>query len=351
MGTRKRLSLLLAAAALILCGVWTLHRGVSVPAEDYEAKRRAAQIMDDCMAQIRAYRAELGLALNPGDLHQTGMIGLDYSGITTTLGALDAKRTTASSDMAALLVQLLSEAGVQPGDTVGAGFSGSFPAMDLAVLAACDAMGVQIIYIPSVGSSTYGANQPELTFPDMAARLAADGLLSTPAAAFSLGGELDCGLDMDGTLTAEIAARLERRGIPLLYIEDYEANVEARMEIFGGIACFIGVGGNLTTSGRGENTLSWGVIPPYTVTKTDEGSGLLERYNAAGLPVIHILNIKRLVADYGLAYDPAALPEIGASAIYHDIRRPALPAALGLLAAAGALAWGFLPHRKQEGTP
>ena len=32
-------------------------------------------------------------------------------------------------DMAALCVRMLYEAGVRPGDTVGAGFSGSFPGM------------------------------------------------------------------------------------------------------------------------------------------------------------------------------------------------------------------------------
>ncbi len=42
------------------------------------------------------------------------------------------------------------------GDTVGAGFSGSFPAMDLAVIAACQVMGVELIYISSVGHPPTG---------------------------------------------------------------------------------------------------------------------------------------------------------------------------------------------------
>ena len=61
--------------------------------------------------------------------------------------------------MGALLVQMLTEAGVKSGDTIGAGFSGSFPTLNLAVLAAGEAMNVKVIYIASMGASTFGANQ------------------------------------------------------------------------------------------------------------------------------------------------------------------------------------------------
>ena len=49
-------------------------------------------------------------------LHQTGMIGQSYTGITTTLGAVEAKRTTAWPEMGALCVRLLYEAGVDPAE-------------------------------------------------------------------------------------------------------------------------------------------------------------------------------------------------------------------------------------------
>lgn len=54
------------------------------------------------------------------------MIGDEYTPITTSLGSEEAKRTTANPDMAALLVQMLTEAGVKSGDTIGAGLFG-FP--------------------------------------------------------------------------------------------------------------------------------------------------------------------------------------------------------------------------------
>lgn len=50
------------------------------------------------------------------------MIGEEYTDITTTLGSIEAKRTAADPDMAALLVRMFSEAGLRSGDRVGAGF-------------------------------------------------------------------------------------------------------------------------------------------------------------------------------------------------------------------------------------
>lgn len=341
----KRLPLLMAALVLAVSVALTLNSGTRVPAGDRQVKLEAAGIMRRCMDQIKGYKLELGLPISEEDWFRTGMIGDHFTGITTTRGALEAKRTTANPDMAALVVQLLEEAGVQPGDTVGAGFSGSFPAMNLAVLSACAALDVNLVYIASVGSSTYGANQPQLTFPDMAYRLVEDGLLPRHAAAVSLGGADDCGLDMDPELVAQIRDRLEGYCVPFLYEEDFSANLEARMELYrenGPISCFVGVGGNLTTSGLGENELSltWGVVEPDRVKSVDEKSGLLQRYNAQGLPVIHLLNIRQLVTDYGLAYDPEQLPAPGESAVYQTTqysRRYLVP---GILLACALLVWG-----------
>lgn len=61
------------------------------------------------MDDIRDYKLEAGLSLTPYDTHKTGMIGDEYTPITTSLGSEEAKRTTANPDMAALLVQMLTE--------------------------------------------------------------------------------------------------------------------------------------------------------------------------------------------------------------------------------------------------
>ena len=174
---RRSTALILAVIWLAVCLVLTLAMGQTKATEDYEIKLLAAQKLQGWMDNIRDYKLEAGLSLTPYDTHQTGMIGDEYTPITTSLGSEEAKRTTANPDMAALLVQMLTEAGVKSGDTIGAGFSGSFPTLNLAVLAAGEAMNVKVIYIASMGASTFGANQPQFTFPDMVCRLYLDGSL------------------------------------------------------------------------------------------------------------------------------------------------------------------------------
>ena len=252
--------------------------------------------------------------------------------------------------MAALLVEMLTEAGVKPGDTVGAGFSGSFPGLDLATLAACQTMGVHCVYIASVGASTYGANQPELTFPDMALRLWQDGELDTAPALVTPGGQDDCGCDMDQDLLEGILARVEAGGLTVMRQPDFEANLQARMALYeeqGPITCFVGVGGNLTTTGPGEKDVGWGVIQPSKRMTEDKNSGLIQRYNARGLPALHLLNVKRLVADYGLPYDPDRYETPGQSALYRVTVYPRWAALAGLAGAAALLWWGFR-HKKPE---
>lgn len=342
------------ALALVWAALWltaTMACGTAGAAPDRETKLRAAALMEEWMGSVREYKAQAGLALSPGDLHRTGMIGEAYTSITTTNGALEAKRTTANPDMAALMVQLLTQAGIGAGDTVGAGFSGSFPALNLATLAACQAMGVRCVYIASVGSSTYGANQPELTFPDMALRLYQDGLLDTPPAMLTPGGADDCGTDMDPAVKEEIMVRLAGYGVgEIMEQPDFEKNIAARMAIYraqGPIDCFVGVGGNWTTTGPGEKTVGWGLIQPDQIRGVDENSGLLQRYNAQGLPVIHLLNVKRLVADYSLAYDPETPLPPGESALYQRAQYPRWMAAVGLAGSGAILFLGFC--RKKEG--
>ena len=76
-----------------------------VPAADRNIKLDAAARMQNCMDRVRAYKLEEGLGISEDDIRGTGMIGEPYTFITTTSGALEAKRTTADPDMAAEVVR------------------------------------------------------------------------------------------------------------------------------------------------------------------------------------------------------------------------------------------------------
>lgn len=343
-GKEKQVLALLLAALFLLSGAAGLAAsGVRQgPTEYYDTQVRAAQQLERCFEAVRGYKAERNIPLSQEDYHATGMIGEPYTGITTTLGAVEAKRTTAWPDMAALCVRLLYEAGVRPGDRVGGGFSGSFPGMDLALVAACESMDVELVCIASVGASTYGANNPELTFPEMLCLLERDGLIRTQSAAVTMGGNQDVGTDMEQETAAEIRSRLRALGLDLVEEPDYAANLAWRESLYrelGPIDCFVAVGGNVTSLGRGESgiSLGQGVLRPQRQPRLDGDSGLVQRYLVQGLPVINLLNIKKLTADYGLPYDPVDWPPVGQSAVYYRQEYPKVWLALGLAGGAASL--------------
>ena len=351
---RRIVALLLACCVAVGCALaaaWAGRTRVRTPCAD--AQLEAARLLEECFRRVRGYREELGIPLSELDHHQTGLIGESYTGITTTLGAIEAKRTTAWPDMGALCVRLLSQAGLEPGDTVGAGFSGSFPAMDLAVIAACQVMGLKLIYISSVGASTYGANDPRLTFPEMAHRLVEDGVLETDSALVTLGGGQDVGGGMEPALVEEISARLRAAGLELMEEPDYQKNLARRQALYrqlGPIDCFVAVGGNVTSMGRGEVGigLGQGLLEPGRRVRLVEDSGLVQRYLAGGIPVINLLNVKQLVSEYDMPYDPVQWPEPGESGVYYQLRYPPQPIAAGVLAAAVLL--GLCAREKRRGT-
>ena len=316
---RRSTALILAVVWLAVCLVLTLAMGQTKATEDYEIKLLAAQKLQDWMDDIRDYKLEAGLSLTPYDTHKTGMIGDEYTPIT--------------------------EAGVKSGDTIGAGFSGSFPTLNLAVLAAGEAMNVKVIYIASMGASTFGANQPQFTFPDMVCRLYLDGRLQTPPALITPGGDYDCGGEMFEEEKEEALARIASYGVAdIMQERDFAVNLKAREDLYetlGPISCFVGVGGNITTIGLEEDKMKAGVMVPYTVTSVRSDDGLLQYYNAHGLPVLHLLNIKQLAAQYGLPFDPEMIVPPGQSALYYHTVYPHLPALAGVLGAVCILVFAF----------
>ena len=355
MRKKEQTTLKLLALILIILTVclWFTHRSASLVHTDYyNTQIRAVHILENCFSAVRSYKEKLGIPLSPHDMHNTGILGEEFTGITTTIGALEAKRTTAWPDMAALCVRMLHEAGVKPGDRVGAGFSGSFPGMNLAVVAACEAMDVELICISSVGASTYGANNPELTFPEMMHHLAQDGIIRTRSTAVTMGGDFDIGMEMDPALSEPVRQRLRTAGLNLLEIKDFQENLKNREQIYaekGDISCFIAVGGNLTSLGRGEESVSLGqgVLRARRTIRLDENSGLVQRYMAKGTPVINLLNIKKIMAEYSMPFDPVIWPETGQSAVYTITRYNPLWLTAGLGSSGLLLAACFLLRRRK----
>lgn len=287
----------------------------------YDAALRAAEQMQACMEVIREEKAARGIPLAPEDLFETGLMGEEYNFITTTLGDPEAKRTSTDPDMAAMAVSLLTEAGLHPGDSVGCGFSGSFPALNIAVLCACDAMELTPVYICSCGASTYGANNPGFSFPEMACLLYERGLISAPAALVTPGGGRDMGEVADPELFAEIWERTKALGWPTLEEPDFARNVAYKKALLdeAGIDCFVAVGGNISVLGGNmiTDTVGQGLLTPPPL-RLNEKSGLLEYYLQEKTPCILLLNLKKLTAEQGMPFDPEQRETPGTGNIYYE---------------------------------
>lgn len=292
-----------------------------VKKESYDKAVKASELMQECMDAVKAEKISRGIEIPAEDTFQTGLIGEKHNYTTTTDGDLTAKRTTCNPNMAAMILFMLEECGVKAGDKVGCNFSGSFPALNIATLCAIETLGAEPVYICSCGASTWGANNQEYTFPEMALTLCEKGLIRKAPSLFTPGGSADSMHSTDEEEWNAIWNRVSNLGIPTMVEEDYAKNLAAREAVFDeeGISCFVAVGGNLLSLGKGDviYLLGQGIVREE-IDSLNEKSGLIEYYLNGGTPSIFLLNIKKLVADYGIPYDPAEIAPIGTLSMYYQ---------------------------------
>lgn len=294
----------------------------------YEEKLQASILMKDFLDAIKNEKINRGIIIDKRyDISETGIIGEEYNGITTTLGSLESKRTSSNPNFAAVMVDLFYQAGLGEGDKVALNFSGSFPAMNLASLAACEVLKINPIIISSIGSSTWGANNLDFTYIDMEEFLYNEGYLHHKSKAISIGGAMDLGKDMDKNALNPILARMEALGKRLIYEENLEKNIDIRygiyLEDFERVDGFVNIGGNILSFGNTMDSekINYGLIK-NKIFESNQRTGLVQLFNSKGIPVIHILNIKGLALDYGLQVDSHTPYEIGEGGVYYVLEYP-----------------------------
>jgi poly-gamma-glutamate system protein len=315
--TLRRTLLLLAALLLVVVQSLEYVRTPRQVAEQ-ESQLRAAERMLRGMMCIRDARLALGIGVDLAiDPNGTGLIGEEYTDLTTTQGSLRAKRTSLNPQFAGLALSLMRRAGVQKGDRVALCFSGSFPALNIAVLAACEELEVNPFIISSVGASAFGANIPGLTWLDMERILFEQGQISHRSSFVSLGGIVETEGGIDGTGIEQGMQAICKHGA--IYLDEGHrgkllADIERRetLNLAGGPpAIFVNVGGNITSLGwvaqaaRLEN----GLLRKVPACQSPQ-RGIIFRMMEQGVPVIHFLNIESLAARNLLPLAPVPLPPI-----------------------------------------
>jgi poly-gamma-glutamate system protein len=308
-------------AVVTIVSVNAARTGARATASASSRQKDAATLMAQSLASIRSLRQAKGLPIDRAlDPNETGIIGEEFTPLTTSLGDVEAKRTAANPAFGAVVAAYYEQAGLGPGDVVAIGGSGSFPAFVLASLCAARALDLRPVLIYSVGASMYGANIPGFTFIDMLERLRADGLLPYSIAAVAPGGSHDTGrgvlFDEEGTTLVEEARRSGLRVVEGTTLAD---RIARRLDIYdaeaGGrpIRCFVNVGG--ATANYGDTAASLavpnGLLLKLGSLPESPSRGLLFEFAARGVPVVHLLYVKGLARANGLPYDPVPLPPVG----------------------------------------
>ena len=291
----------------------------------HQTKVKAANQMHKAMMVIRSERlARLGSIDAEVDPAQTGLIGNRITPITSLMGYLRAKRTTLNPNWAAVMVDQLRLAGARKGDVVAAGVTGSLPAMNLALYVAAESMGVRLVVITSLESSSYGANLPGFTWLDMEKALVDKQVLKTRSVAASLGGARDRAVGTSPEGKKLLRSTIETQGIRLLEEKTMAANLEQRMGLYRShaegrpIVAFVNVGSGLASVGGsegGHRSFKAGVNRKLK-KKAPKTDSIAARFIKQGLPVIYVVGVESLAKKYKLPTSPSTIPTPGTGLVF-----------------------------------
>jgi poly-gamma-glutamate system protein len=295
----------------------------------YNEQIQAARLMKSSLEAIKEERLKRAIPIDIGlDPNQTGIIGKEYTQLTTTLGNLEAKRTSTNPAFAALLVKYFKEANLKKGDVIAIGASGSFPALIVATLSAVRVLELEPLLIYSIGSSEYGANIPEFTFVQMLDSLNKKNILPYKLLAISMGGYLDQAEGMFYSDSQKIIEQItQASGVFLINVDSIEENIQQRMQLYKksakgqSIKAFVNIGGATPNYGNTPASITYpnGLVIDGPKIPDHPERGLIFEYQNLGIPIIHLLNIRGLAVKNGLPIDPTPLPEIGEGGVHWRI--------------------------------
>lgn len=276
----KKYSLYLLA---ILVGICLLlgEIGFGKKHESFNEMLEAKNLMIKLSREI--YSEKINRTINIDrklDLLESGLIGEEFTGITTTLGDLDSKRLSTNPEFAAYFVKELKNKGLKKDDVVYVNMSSSFPGLNLSLISALDTLNLRGVIINSIGSSMYGANNEEFTFLEMTNFLKSKDMIKNSVGLYTLGGDADEGLNFDEDVKGHLVERLKNIDIPKLDFKNLNDNIEKRIAYYGKYPdpkYFINIGGNLVSS------------------------KLEKYYESLEVPTLTMLNIKQIALANGIS--------------------------------------------------
>lgn len=311
---------------LALAGVYACERFlVRNQQEAYREKLEAANIARNALGVIKAYRLRRGVKIDVEiDPAESGLIGELMTPVTTNTGHIKAKQTSINPNFAAVMVHYLHRAGLKEGDAVACGFSGSFPAINIATMSAMKALKLKPIIISSASGSQWGANIPGLMWLDMERVLREKEVFDFGSVAASRGGVEDRALGLTRQGKQMLDDTISRSGAIPIMEKTYEESLNRRMLIYEEkagsepIKAYVNVGGGAISVGTstGKKMFRPGLnrsVPSGAPTV----DSVIGRFALSGVPVIHMVNIDRIAEAQGLPLQPVVQSPIGEGKVYY----------------------------------
>lgn len=282
--------------------------------------KEAAVIMENIEKYLKEDIISRGISIENEDINRTALLGPEFTELTSTPGEVGAKRSSLNPHFASAMIRYFIAAGLERGDRIALSTSGSFPGFLIAVLSACEAYGLDVYLTASVGASMHGATRVEYNIFDILKGIRDGGFTSFHLIGVSCGGANDQGGGvLEGILyegTAELSYALCEEacawsGAKLIYHESLADSIAEHLSLFpDDVKLFINIGGASVNAGASSYTLDFpqGLVldPP----KIPEGGeiGLNYEFASRGIPVLNLLNVKKLCQENNLPFDPVPLP-------------------------------------------
>ena len=235
-------------------------------------------------------------------------------------GNPSSKLTTLNPNFAALIVDLMIEAGIKLPEErkrkpkIAIAFSSSFPGANLAVLSACKSMDVDPVIITSLSGSNYGAiDYSHFSWLDMEKKLIDSKIFPSTysSKAVSIGRGNDSGIGLDSLTIKAIKGAINRHDVDFIYNEkeiEMSYYIDKRMETYfnrndnAPYDLFINVGGGHASIGasneirKSPGFLSIEYLNNIYKNNTDDCAMFRFSQNES-TPAINIIDIEKLAQD------------------------------------------------------
>ncbi|MBD3166669.1 poly-gamma-glutamate system protein [bacterium] len=355
---RSHRTIAILTVVSILCYIWAENSRVTIRSPYYDDMLGASEWMVAAMDTLRSHQYARGVfADEVNDPNLTTLIGQQYTQITTDIGDLEAKWTALNPNMAGVMVNYFKQAGLEPGDIVAAGMSGSLPGMNLAFYAAAQQMELKPVVITSVGASSWGANDPNFTWLDIEHVLMENNLLTYRSIAASMGGGEDLGRRLSPEGRELIQEAIHRNDVIFVEEPTLEGSIQRRLGIYreyaGGdpVDMYVNIGGALSSIGDSrnvdENMIPVGISKPLP-SRNYPRRGAIHEFSDLGIPVLNITNIYTLADRFALPWTPTPLPEPGSGLLFSERRYNLWITALALVIVLATLIIVLLFDRRTQ---